>query len=830
MADWGFRLRGTSVAISSGMISAIIAGCGQSAVDVSQAEEVPAAAVDEPKVEPPAAEAVPKARPERTERQESKPDKSEPEQPTDERVIRFTPEEFKAEFDGGDPKLRQDGIVLEVSGEVTGVHTSFGNQPFVTLQTKGDDPDLGTPYYTVDREPWGRLAPRQQVTLQGRWDGERGWIFEIEKAGPNPAPLLTATALAKEFAADREATEAKYRGKSLYVTGKVAEKTLDGAVLVMLEGTKDVPVACTITAFDKALADAIQLGQTVTFCGEYFPGLSKDGPSLAVCRPVSSFQSEAPHESTKPDQGKPPSAVGDTTASSSNVKPVEPVPETEWLHVADEMQAKRDAIKLIEGATAFEGPPGNGRRGAHGFLLPVSPSSGARRSEWRFTWEWNDTARGVHVVHPFRTGHLLVLIYREYASIYPGGDWPHDEYLGKSSHPVQTTEAYESLFPLSAKKPVTIVSRLEADGRYSLLIEDRVVLMSKIDAAEPLSLPDSFEGDRLPTTWPAGSAGMIVGPVDTGFNRVSDIELLAMKAGAALDDLRQPVPSDEVQREALKAVRQLLTDDYAKVRDAGSKQVLARKLHELAIETRRDPDARFVMLREAKDLAAESLDVERLAAVIESLDQHYAVDASQLSRESLERMARDVTAQVEGKPIVRHSLDLAGKAEQRGAFDEALAFVTTASIAATRMRDADLLDEVRERRRELEDLKLRSAEAMAARAVLEETPDDPQANQTLGSYLLFARGDWRQGLPLLAKCGDEELQSLAERELANVRTPESLVALGDAWYELSESRTGRQHIDYRRRAAAWYRQAVEQVTGLTQERIKQRLEAMEAEE
>src|SRR5690606_14584994 len=132
-----------------------------------------------------------------------------------------------------------------------------------------------------------------------------------------------------------------------------------------------------------------------------------------------------------------------------------------------------------------------------------------------------------------------------------------------------------------------------------------------------------------------------------------------------------------------------------------------------------------------------------------------------------------------------------------------------ALIAASRMRDDELLETIRRRRREIEDLRQRFAEANAAREILEERPDDPQANQQLGSYLLFARDNWKEGLPLLAKSGDEQLRTLAERELKNIRSPEALVALGDAWYDLSESHSGRERNDYRHRAAAWYRQAAE---------------------
>jgi hypothetical protein len=80
----------------------------------------------------------------------------------------------------------------------------------------------------------------------------------------------------------------------------------------------------------------------------------------------------------------------------------------------------------------------------------------------------------------------------------------------------------------------------------------------------------------------------------------------------------------------------------------------------------------------------------------------------------------------------------------------------------------------------IDDAKQTKEKAAAAETVLKTRPNDPQANLTVGQYLCLYRGQWKAGLPRLAKGADAKLKTAATKELASAEP----VAVADAWYDL----------------------------------------------
>jgi hypothetical protein len=111
----------------------------------------------------------------------------------------------------------------------------------------------------------------------------------------------------------------------------------------------------------------------------------------------------------------------------------------------------------------------------------------------------------------------------------------------------------------------------------------------------------------------------------------------------------------------------------------------------------------------------------------------------------------------------------------------------------------------------------------AAAERLKQNPNDPAANLTVGHYRCLVKGDWENGLPLLALGDDEDLKELATKELGEVTQADEQVELGDGWWELAKEEEGRAQEQLRRRAAHWYLQARPSLSGLTKKRIALRL-------
>ena len=123
---------------------------------------------------------------------------------------------------------------------------------------------------------------------------------------------------------------------------------------------------------------------------------------------------------------------------------------------------------------------------------------------------------------------------------------------------------------------------------------------------------------------------------------------------------------------------------------------------------------------------------------------------------------------------------------------------------------------------------MRTAHDRLAQALpkLKTAPDDPAANLALGTYLCFARGEWDDGLPRLARGSDAAIASASKQDLARPDDAAARAKAGDAWWDLGESRGGPAGLvkdGARQRAAYWYRSALAGASGLERDSIRKKV-------
>ena len=202
-------------------------------------------------------------------------------------AFRMTAEEFRGQAE--DEKFR--GKVIELSGTVEDVGRSAGGEAFVELKTSGGL--LGVMCFTADERPWASFARGQTVRLKGLWSeplmAPRLLYCVVVEPGEYAAIRITATDLAKEYAADPDATVKKYEKKHVVVTGEVASKDVNEfkAVALVLKTDNKVKVECGFTAFDRDLSDQYAVGQTVRVFGEFSLNFGTgDTVHLNFCLPL----------------------------------------------------------------------------------------------------------------------------------------------------------------------------------------------------------------------------------------------------------------------------------------------------------------------------------------------------------------------------------------------------------------------------------------------------------------------------------------------------------------------------------------------------------------
>jgi hypothetical protein len=301
-------------------------------------------------------------------------------------------------------------------------------------------------------------------------------------------------------------------------------------------------------------------------------------------------------------------------------------------------------------------------------------------------------------------------------------------------------------------------------------------------------------------------------------------------AETAAEPKKSPVPSEDQQSAAQKEIRELYKPQQADTPQA--KADLAEKLFLAGVEMKDDPVSRYVLLHTGWLLAGEAGKLDVAFGMIDRAESWYELDPLDARIEALERLEKATGTGPESEEfnelIVEKGLVLVDEALRNDDHETALRLMEkTVSPAAHKTTDKQLAGDLAERRNQIKRQREEFAQAEKARAALAGSPADAEANLVLGRWYCFYKRDWDQGLPYLARSSEKPLADLARRDLAGAASPQAKAELGDAWWEQGQRADARQKdlaaARFRGRAAHWYRQAVADLTGLTREKVQQRL-------
>jgi hypothetical protein len=288
-----------------------------------------------------------------------------------------------------------------------------------------------------------------------------------------------------------------------------------------------------------------------------------------------------------------------------------------------------------------------------------------------------------------------------------------------------------------------------------------------------------------------------------------------------------PVPSEDKLALAEKQMRDLFKLDFGKAKKADQKGSLAQKLLKAAANVDDDPASQYVLWREAAELATVASDASIMRQAVDEIAGTFRVDELGLKADYLRRMGTAAKTPDAAKGLVRHCMDIADEIVVLDRYDTAGELGDIAVGLANRSRTPALQKEVKAWRERLAQAASQWEAAEAARAKLDKDPDDIAANGILGRYLCFVTRDWKQGLPHLAKSGNDELKKAAELDLAALSDPEKMALVGDAWSDVAKAAKGDDKRSSQIRALDWYRRSVLKLTGATRTRVEKRIQELD---
>jgi choice-of-anchor C domain-containing protein len=287
---------------------------------------------------------------------------------------------------------------------------------------------------------------------------------------------------------------------------------------------------------------------------------------------------------------------------------------------------------------------------------------------------------------------------------------------------------------------------------------------------------------------------------------------------------KAPVPDVAAQEQAEKLIKKLFKKEYAK-EDPADLLALSAELLKQGKSTNDDPPARFVLFREAANLAARAGDPEAAFSSLAILAEEFELDTLTLHVAVLTQAVPAVKTATAHHALAEAALDLIDDAIAAENFEASLKALKAAEAAAGKAKSLSLAGRVKARGEELHAIVKEFEGVKTARAKLKDTSDDPAANLLVGKFLCLRAGDWGRGLPLLAKGADAKLKALALKDLAKPKQAVKQAEVGDGWWNLAEAEHGTTKVLLQERACHWYSRALERLTGIPKTKVQKRLES-----
>jgi len=293
--------------------------------------------------------------------------------------------------------------------------------------------------------------------------------------------------------------------------------------------------------------------------------------------------------------------------------------------------------------------------------------------------------------------------------------------------------------------------------------------------------------------------------------------------------VKKPVPEADKQAEAQKQVHAAHTDDYARKKPADQLTLSGRLVRE-ANAAQDDPAVRFVLFREARDLAAQAGDLDESFRVIADMATWFTVEVREQRAEALAVAARSADlSPSDMKAVADKAILQADLAVDANDYEAAVRMLAAAEAAARKAKNTALANQVQAQGKELAEAGKEYALVKADAETLRTQPDSAAANYRWGRFVCLFRDNWSEGLPLVAKGNNAAWKALAVKEQADPKAASERVDLAKGWLAQAahEKGTARKHL--LRHAKKLFEQAAPKLTELARFQAEKHIREIDQE-
>jgi Tol biopolymer transport system component len=287
-----------------------------------------------------------------------------------------------------------------------------------------------------------------------------------------------------------------------------------------------------------------------------------------------------------------------------------------------------------------------------------------------------------------------------------------------------------------------------------------------------------------------------------------------------------PVPEPDKLEKARKFIHHKFAEDYVRAAKAlADRRPLAVALQAEARNAKDSDAVYYTILHEAAEVAAQAGDAALAFEAIAEISQTFAVDPVALKAAVLVKACQTVSEPEVFLRLTTAALAVMDTAMAADDFATAASLRDAATTTIAKTQSKELHARLQRSTKILDGLQAEFDKVKPHLATLKANPKDAAANLAVGKYLCLGKGQWDKGLPLLLLGNDSSLKDLAQRDLANPAKPAEQLALGDAYWDLSENAKDPAQLALQKRAAHWYGQAYPELAGINKTKIEKRLQS-----
>ncbi|RPH45291.1 MAG: hypothetical protein EHM91_07705 [Planctomycetota bacterium] len=302
------------------------------------------------------------------------------------------------------------------------------------------------------------------------------------------------------------------------------------------------------------------------------------------------------------------------------------------------------------------------------------------------------------------------------------------------------------------------------------------------------------------------------------------LALAFLLASTAFQD-KPAEPDANAQKETLKQIKELFKEEYAK-KSPGDQTALAQKLLQKGIETNDDLPSKFVLLKEAREVAVAAGDADTAMRAAGETARAFAVDGPSLKLAVVTKMATATRDPETARTLAKSCVALVTEAVRVDGYETATSAATKGEQLARLAHDALLAQRLQDLKKEVGSLK---DEHVRVKPMLEKPGSGD--GDAVGRYLCFVKGDWDAGLPHLVAGAKGPLKALVDKDVLNPAEAAPQVEVAEGWADLAQKeKSPWRKSRLQARVRHWLEKAQPNATGVLKLKIEKRLGEIEESE